>query len=140
MHLVYGADRPVAQYIADKLAIPSAEPGFISIGLVDDDHNPIGGVIFSKYIEGEDILMTLAADVKRHPKIVRVMGTVLEYAFGQLDLPRVSAEISRHNTACIRLAEWLGFRMEGPKRGSSLINYGLTRTDWEHRCELHKTA
>ncbi len=134
MHFVFGADKPVAAYIADAIGVPSAEPGFTSIGLVDDDENPIGGVIFTGYRQDSDITIVLAADLKRHPKAARAIVNVLSYPFEQLKLPRVSAEISEANTACIRLAEWLGFKLEGIKRGTPKYRvYGLLKSDWDNR-------
>lgn len=134
MQFWFGADRQVADYLASQLNVASAEPGFTSIGLVDDEQNAIGGVIFTNYKQDADITLILAADLKRHPKAAKAIVNVLSYPFDQLHLPRVSAEIAETNTASIRFAEWLGFKLEGIKRGDPKIRvYGLLQPEWNIR-------
>ena len=48
----------------------------------------------------------------------------------------VTAEVDEANSPCIRLVEWLGFRLECKKRATTIRLYGLTRDDWAARREI----
>lgn len=68
---------------------------------------------------------------------------LLEYAFEELDLNRVEAEVDCRNTASARALEKLGFRQEGCMRerwivagqGCDTQLHGLLRKEWQqHLC------
>lgn len=133
MELIFEVEPHVEGYLAAH-GLPVVEPPFLAIGI--GSHGVLKGVaIWRNYVEGLDITLEIAADFQ--PKMMRAMPYVLAYPFVQLDLPRVTAEIRESNRPSMRLAEWLGFRLEGRKRGTDIRFYGLTREDWriirEHR-------
>jgi RimJ/RimL family protein N-acetyltransferase len=68
-------------------------------------------------------------------------GAALRYAFEQLDLNRVIAEVVVPNPASERVAEKLGMRLEGTRRQHTFRSgrfhdthiYGILRTEWAER-------
>jgi len=67
------------------------------------------------------------------------LHSLLDFAFGVLDLRRIEADVDPRNAASIRTLERLGFMREGYLRERWQVNgeiqdalfYGLLRTDWE---------
>ena len=67
------------------------------------------------------------------------LQSLLDFAFGVLDLHRIEADVDPRNTASIRTLERLGFQREGYLRERWQVNgeiqdalfYGLLRPDWE---------
>jgi RimJ/RimL family protein N-acetyltransferase len=65
------------------------------------------------------------------------VGTMLQWAYGTLDLNRVEADLDTRNIASARVLEKLGFIREGMKREDCVVNgevsdswiYGLLRRD-----------
>ncbi len=65
-------------------------------------------------------------------------STLLAFAFGELNLHRIEADVDPRNKASIRLLEKLGFQREGYLRERWLVNaevcdtvfFGLLRRDW----------
>jgi hypothetical protein len=129
--LIFEVEPHVDDYLVKHGMSPVKVP-FAAIGL--GNKGILKGVaVWTNYHEGLDVTLTLAADF--HPKMIRALPHVFAYAFDQLALPRVTAEIREPNRSSIRLAEWLGFRLEGRKRATDIRIYGLTRDDWMIRRE-----
>jgi RimJ/RimL family protein N-acetyltransferase len=69
------------------------------------------------------------------------MTAALDYAFVELDLNRIEADIDPRNEASAKLLERKGFVKEGYMRERWIVNgeicdtvfYGLLRRDWEAR-------
>jgi RimJ/RimL family protein N-acetyltransferase len=65
---------------------------------------------------------------------------LLAYAFDELDLRRIEADVDPRNAASIRTLERLGFRREGYLRERWRVNgevqdalfYGLLRREWRN--------
>jgi RimJ/RimL family protein N-acetyltransferase len=79
--------------------------------------------------------------------IHEALQAVMKYAFNELNLHRIEADVDPRNTASIKTLERLGFQREGFLRerwqvGGELqdaLFYGLLRPDWEEgiaNCEL----
>ncbi|SDK54357.1 GNAT family N-acetyltransferase [Microbulbifer yueqingensis] len=72
--------------------------------------------------------------------MVRAVRPLLDFAFGQLDMHRIEADVDPRNTPSIRLLEKQGFTREGLLRERYLeedgfqdaIIYGLLRREWSH--------
>jgi RimJ/RimL family protein N-acetyltransferase len=68
-------------------------------------------------------------------------STLLRFAFEQLSLHRVEADVDPRNEASIRLLEKLGFQREGYLRERWLVGeeindtvfYGLLRREWREK-------
>jgi [ribosomal protein S5]-alanine N-acetyltransferase len=66
------------------------------------------------------------------------LETLLSFAFGELDLHRIEADVDPRNAASIRTLERLGFQREGYLRERWLVNgeaqdtvfFGLLRREW----------
>jgi len=67
------------------------------------------------------------------------LQALLDYAFEELALHRIEADVDPRNTSSIRTVERLGFQREGYLRERLQVNgeiqdtvfYGLLRPDWE---------
>jgi RimJ/RimL family protein N-acetyltransferase len=74
------------------------------------------------------------------------LQTVVNYAFGKLDLNRLEADIDPRNSASARSLERLGFRREGLLRQRWIVAgevcdtdfYGLLREDWLDAGEVQR--
>lgn len=72
--------------------------------------------------------------------IQEALHALLAYAFGELGLHRIEADVDPRNAASIRTLERLGFKREGYLRerwqvGGEILDglfYGLLRPDWEN--------
>lgn len=67
------------------------------------------------------------------------LNALIKFAFEEIDLHRIEADVDPNNAASIRVLEKLGFQKEGYLRERWLVNgkicdslyYGLLRSDWE---------
>jgi [ribosomal protein S5]-alanine N-acetyltransferase len=105
-----------------------AEPiGFLHLALIERAHRRcrLGIVIGEK-------------DRWGHGYGHRAVVQAVDYAFGVLDLDRITAEVFADNTRSVRLLEGAGFVREGVMRESILrdgkrvdeLIFGLLRRDW----------
>lgn len=70
--------------------------------------------------------------------MTEVTTTLIEYAFGEMNLHRIEADVDPRNEASIRLLEKLGFQREGYLRERWIVEgeicdtvfYGLLRSEW----------
>lgn len=73
--------------------------------------------------------------------IGEALGAVIDYAFSDLDLNRIEADIDPRNEASAKVLERLAFVKEGYMRERWIVNgevcdtafYGLLRREWEAR-------
>ncbi len=73
--------------------------------------------------------------------LAEAMAAVLDYAFAELDLIRIEADIDPRNDASARLLERMAFQREGMMRERWIVNgeicdtafYGLLKREWESR-------
>jgi [ribosomal protein S5]-alanine N-acetyltransferase len=85
----------------------------------------------------------LARDHWRRGLMGEALARLLAFAFGELGLRRLEADVDPRNAASIRSLERLGFRREGYLRERWCVNgeiqdalfYGLLRREWEERAE-----
>ena len=78
-----------------------------------------------------------------HGYATEAARSVLEWAYGTLDLNRVQAETDTRNLASARVLEKLGFVREGTLREDCVVNgevsdswvYGLLRREWQSTSE-----
>lgn len=141
--VLYGSDAEVAVWIKERLGVttaPTAIP-FIALGIVEGNQI-VGGAMFWNHYDGEvrDISVTvaLADDVQLARKTV---VKLLEYPFGDLGLPRITALIQMSNTRAIDQALKIGFKLEGRMRratrdGGEVGIFGLLADEcaiWQRR-------
>ncbi len=73
--------------------------------------------------------------------LAEAMRVALDYAFGELQLNRIEADIDPRNTPSEKLLERMGFQKEGYMRERWIVNgeicdtafYGLLQRDWKAR-------
>ncbi len=86
-----------------------------------------------------EIGFALRRDRWGHGYMSEAARTLLRFAFEELELHRVEADVDPRNEACIRLLESLGFQREGYLRERWLVGqevndaafYGLLRSEWQ---------
>ncbi len=63
-------------------------------------------------------------------------SAAMEYAFDELQQPRVISIIQPDNVASRRVAEKLGEKLEGTAEvlGKECVVYGISKEEWENRC------
>ena len=94
--VLYGSDAEVAVWIKERMGVslPTAIP-FVAFGVIEENQI-VGGAMFWNYYAGRinDISVTVALADDVHLKR-DVVVKLLEYPFGQLALPRMSAMTAR---------------------------------------------
>lgn len=132
--LLFGADEVVARWVSKmasgegKIEVPC-----VAIGLVKDEALA-GGIVFYDH-RGNDIQIAMAgAGLRLVPP--RTLARAFGYAFNQLGLTRVTAEIALSNERSISAARRLGFVREGVKRraakdGGHVGVFGLLKKDFK---------
>lgn len=131
--LLFRADDFVAEWVNGKCGGAKVFPPFVAIGAVKDG-GLMAGVVFHSY-QGPDVTVTAAFE-RPSLRLRSAIRAGLGYAFGQLAVNRVSAEIEMSNARMIKLAEGLGFVREGIKRraaadGRHVGVFGLLKKDFK---------
>lgn len=135
--VLYGADELVAEWVARKLGTktPGDRP-YVALG-VTNGQDLLGGMVFFNQRGNSEIYFTVAAESPKAMKL-RALGRCYAYAFNQLGVRRITAEIEMKNTRSIRLAQGVGFVREGVKRkaapdGGHVGVFGLLLKDFKLR-------
>lgn len=133
--LLYGADDLVGEWVKAKLGSKGQfTPPFVAIGIANGDATALAaGIVFHSYHAGADVALTVAGGPVARP---RAIARAINYAFSQLGLRRVSAEIALSNTRSLELARGMGFVQEGVKRkaaadGGHVAVMGLLAKDFK---------
>lgn len=134
--LLLGHDEAVAAWVASRLP-HVGEAGFgpcRGIGLAVEG-KLIGGVVYHAYLEKyRSVHLSMAATSPRWatPGTVRAL---LSYPFRDLGCVRVTMTIDRRNRRARRLAEGLGFKLEGVMRKgfgkADAVIYGMLSSEAE---------
>lgn len=133
--VLYGADDVVAEWVARRLGRKQwHSKGNVALGMTDGT-KLLGGMVFYDHRPGAEVYFSVATDGPQAMKL-RALARMYAYAFGQLGVKRISAEIELSNKRSIRLAEGVGFVREGVKRraapdGGHVGVYGLLLKDFK---------
>jgi RimJ/RimL family protein N-acetyltransferase len=115
------------------------------IALRADDH--VIGTCTLAHVDASNLRAelgyALARDHWRCGLMGEALALLLAFAFGELHLRRLEADVDPRNAASIRSLERLGFRREGYLRERWCVNgeiqdalfYGLLRREWEERAQ-----
>ncbi len=132
MAIVYGGDAEIAKWV--KARIPEIcrwrEPRSLGVtrgGVL------VAGVVYYNW-HPPDIHLAMAADSPRWATKQNVF-TLLAYPFLQIGVGRVTLTIARSNKRSRRLAEGVGFKLEGKLRkylpnGEDMMMYGYLREEF----------
>jgi len=131
--LLFHADEFVAEWVSKSCGGGKVFAPFVAIGVINKN-DLSAGAVFHSY-SGQDVTVT-AASARPSLRLRSAIRAGLSYAFNQLQVARVSAEIEMENTRMIRLAEGLGFVREGVKRkaapnGKHVGVFGLLKKDFK---------
>lgn len=131
--LLFNADAHVAEWVNSRCGGDKVFAPFVAIGVVNA-HELTAGAVFHSYHDS-DITVT-AASARPSLRLRSAIRAGMGYAFQQLGVPRVTAEIDMSNARMIRLAEGLGFVREGVKRraardGKHVGVFGLLKKDFK---------
>lgn len=130
--LLFRADDYVARWVNEACGGGKVFAPYTAIG-VWGTGGLSAGVVFHSF-SGTDVTVT-ASTLRPSFRLRSAIRAGIAYAFGQLKVQRVSAEIELSNKRMIRLAEGLGFVREGVKRRAALNGkhvgvYGLLQKDF----------
>lgn len=131
--LLFGADEDVATWVNARCGGNKVHPPYVAIGVLTSNYLTAGAV-FHGY-SGNDITVT-AANAAPSMRLCSAIRAGMFYAFHQLNVPRVTAEIELENKRMVRLAEGIGFVREGVKRragrdGRHVGVFGLLKKDFK---------
>lgn len=122
----------LAKWMASRIKEPVPSI-FEAIAVLQGD-KLVAGILYYSYF-GTSINLSLASDTPRAANKT-VFKAMLGYPFKQLGCKRVNALIRKGNKRSRRLAEGLGFKLEGVLRksapdGKDLCIYGLLDTEYQ---------
>jgi RimJ/RimL family protein N-acetyltransferase len=131
MHIVLGQDEAVGQFAAERLG-RAIIPPFTSMGIVGDDGQLAGAIIYNGY-NGANIEISFYGPGTMHRRFIKA---AFAYPFDQLKVIRLTARTKRSNKLMCKLLARLGFTYEatlknyfGPSRGDDAILYRMTRSE-----------
>lgn len=121
----------IARWMQERLKEPIPDK-FETIAVIHDD-KLAAAMLYYDYF-GNSINLSLVSDSPRCASKT-VFKVMLGYPFKQLGVNRVTAMIRKKNRRSRKLAEGLGFRLEGVMRkadpdGRDLCVYGITKDDY----------
>lgn len=144
--VLFGEDAACANWVHQVLGGGIVEVGYVGFGIVPEGTpegreaktvDLVGGCYFWGF--ENDAQQDIIASVAVADRLLNDMSAfrpairqILDYPFGILKLPRISAEISMSNEKAILAAQRLGFVLEGRKRykmrnGGDVGMFGLYR-------------
>ena len=131
-----------AANLLDKIHVGFADRRLFQWGIADIDTARVIGTCTLFHFEHAhhrcEIGFALARNRWGRGEASRAVATVLEFAFGVLDLHRIEADVDPRNSKSLCLLERLGFQREGVLRERYRVNgelqdtaiLGLLRSDW----------
>lgn len=136
MRLVFGQDRAVGKWIADRvpeIGNASSFGHYTAIGVTNEDGEAVCGVAYHNYHPRyKSINVTIASDDPRWAR-KGVIRALFAYPFLQLDCNRIQTFIPAKNERSRKLCEGLGFTLEGIGREGfltdDLVAFGLLKRD-----------
>ena len=141
MRLYFGEDAQVAEWVASR--IPWLGSGWdfgacVAIGVISDEGEPVGGVVYHGYSPQFRSFEWSAASTSPRWLTPRIVDALLYYPFGQCGCRRLSAAIPAHKAAAKParvLHRKLGFKREGTVRkgfgNEDAALYGLLASEWK---------
>ncbi len=138
--LLWGHDQTVIDFVG-RLA-PVEQPVwrdlYAGVGVLRQDGGLIGGVVFSEYKPQFSTIEVSVAGVSSHLFDSQIFRELGQFAFGQLNIHRISARTGDANTRAKAMLKAIGFRHEGVKAhfygpGRHASDWRVLRDEWENR-------
>lgn len=132
-----GQRHMLVEYMARRMATkPESIVGVLNydIAAVLRDGVMKGVVLYTDY-RGIDVELKVAGEKGWLTR--RTVRETIGYAFAVLNVKRITLQVHKKNKKARRLADRLGFKIEGVKRmaaptGGDVVLYGLTEKEWRH--------
>lgn len=136
MHLLYGHNETVAQFVADMTGCETGFGACKAIGVLDDDDRLVAGMVFHDWQPGAGLIQISSASTTARWLTAEVRHVMFSYPFDQLGCQMVVLQVSAKNTRMVRIAKAFGFtpylikRMRG--RDEDGFVFTLTDDDWRN--------
>ena len=137
MHLVFNDDANVAAWVAARIPHMNGEafPPSTAIGVVDEDGQALGGVVFTNHYPAFGSIEASFASASPRWLTKSLITAILSYPFAQLDCQRVTTITPLKATSARVFLEVFGFKREGViRRGfgsDDAVISGLLRKEWD---------
>ncbi|MFP4044876.1 MAG: hypothetical protein ACLFTP_09965 [Rhodosalinus sp.] len=109
--VVYGMDRAVLAWMAQRIPAFVPEAGSTALGVVDRTGTPVAGVAYERY-NGIHLDASIAAEPGAAWCSRPVLNRIFSYPFVQMNCRAISVIVPASNLPSINLATKLGFRGE----------------------------
>lgn len=130
--LLYGHDKEVAAWVAERLPHVDDFGPCAAIGVVEDDEL-IGGIVYHDYLPTFATMQASIATTTPRWVSRGILYGILAYPFVQLRLRRLTALTGHRNGRAIRFLTGIGFKREGTMRAAfgdqHAAVFGLLRQD-----------
>lgn len=131
----------VVQNLTEKWTYPENLPDSISFTILQDDQ-VIGQAAFKSvrwFNRKAEMSLFIHPDHQKRGIGTRILKSLINHAFLQLNFHRLEAEVNEYNQAGLKLMEKLGFKQEGRLREArffkgryyDIFRFGLLSTDFE---------
>ena len=139
-------DRGAAEALLEQVHECFRKRELFQWGVVVGDDDTVIGTCTLAHLDAAnrraEIGFALAREFHGNGYMGEALTALLEFAFEELDLHRVEADVDPRNGPSIRSLERLGFQREGLLRERWLVGggtqdalfYGLLRREWRRRC------
>lgn len=138
--IIHNRPGDVAAFVGLRLGCSFERSPYTAIGM-EREGRIVAGVVFTNY-RWPDVSVSVAVEPAARPSVRPLLIAAGRYAFIQLGLRRITAEVSEHNRASRIGCERMGFVLEGVKRGaepdgSARLVYGLLASEFGIRRKPH---
>ena len=139
-------DRSAAEALLRQIRECFRKRELLQWGVVRDGDGTVIGTCTLAHLDAAnrraEIGFALASEHHGNGYMGEALTALLEFAFGDLDLHRIEADVDPRNGPSIRVLERLSFQREGLLRERWLVGggaqdslfYGLLRSEWRRRC------
>jgi RimJ/RimL family protein N-acetyltransferase len=110
--------------------------------IIYDAEEPIGQVSFKSirwFNRKAELSLFIKPEFQGRKYGMKILETMMEYAFGKLNFYRLEAEVIEYNKKAIKLVEMLGFTLEGRLRQAKysegkyfdILRYGILKHEFD---------
>jgi RimJ/RimL family protein N-acetyltransferase len=117
VRLLFGHDQVIAEWVRQH--IPHMGTGFgpsAAIGVTDETGSPMAGVVFHDYQPAYGTIQLSAAAISPRWASRRLVGSILQYPFGELKVHKVWTATQHENARALKFNEGVGFTKEATLR------------------------